>query len=1161
MLFVADYGSRQVKSVSTAGAVAVFAGSGSQSLVNGIGTAAMFLFPYHVAVDPTLTALYVADRAIRRIELATAEVTTLAGALSTGSNNGFAAAALFRQPYSVAPSPFNGIVYVVDGGAWKKGLACGVRKSIFLRAWQQPQQPVAAPPFCARPLLLSYPCPLLPPPPPSAAGDTLRVLQGASTYSSVLAGNGLKKLADGQGTGASFSAPASLALDAGGSLIVSDSGNSVLRSISPEGVVSTLAGSGGNQPLDGVGTLAAFGKPMGCKVAGTLLYVADAWGSAVRLVQLEATPPTVSTLAGRPGVSGLLNGAASTALFASPSDVAIDDAGRVLVCDQGNNLIRAITTTAGDDGSSEAVVVVSTLAGDAVPRFRDGPLLNASFKAPSSLVYRPGLLYVADTGNHRLRLVRTSSGSAALAVTTLAGDGTARTVDASSGTSASFDTPMGLAADSQYIYVTERSTLRRVTPATGAVITLLGARRMLGMTEGAGTSALLTYPSAVLAVSPGNFFIADTGNNVVLSLATGPCPAGHYCNSALHRAPCPAGRYGLLQGLTSSNCTGECPERFFCPLATVNPLPCQPGFFCPPASPAPTPCPPGSFTSSPLANTCQLCAPGYFAPGSGASACSGLCPLGTFRSRYGGVSEAGCAPCAAGTYGESVGASFCSQCEAGYASNASGATSWDTCRQCPAGSWSSAGAAACSACGPGLYSLTRGATSPTTCLPCQPGRYSDAQGANSSATCLPCAAGTSSSATGATSLSFTGRPQCAACEAGTFALQGSPACTSCPLGTYSMAVGGQALSVCAACPPPSTTVTQGAVLASQCITLPFVCGPGLQRVGTAAPLSIADCTALTCPPPLRFQGSSGGSGAPTASYCVGCAPGKSGNRSACAPCTEPLTFCPGLTSHPLLNFSAFYGEGLPASSQSAKGKQQRRALAATAATASKALDACPSLTTILTAALRAVVTKPQTLLSRSFLALAVGGAILSLFLVLAAFVARVRPSKLAWANSYLLSVDLFSLNHQLEHEEVPVKKATSLGGIFSLLALTVIISYSAYMVESWLENNTLVQVSLRTLEEETWSSVSALPFASNIALAYAGLTPAPPPSTLVLQIQVDGDAGACAAPLAWSQSGLQAGAWSLATAPATCGAAGSLASHILTCPQCIFTSSSQLVLT
>jgi hypothetical protein len=190
--------------------------------------------------------------------------------------------------------------------------------------------------------------------------------------------------------------------------------------------------------------------------------------------------------------------------------------------------------------------------------------------------------------------------------------------------------------------------------------------------------------------------------------------------------------------------------------------------------------------------------------------------------------------------------------------------------------------------------------------------------------------------------------------------------------------------------------------------------------------------------------------------------------------------------------------------------------------------------------------------------LAVGGAIVGLFLVLAAFVARLQPATLEWANSYLKSVDFFSLNHQLEPDEVPVKRATTLGGIFSLLSLTVITSYSAYMVESWLENNTLVQVSLRTMEEETWSSVGALPFASNIALAYAGLTPAPPPSTLMLQIQVDGDPGACAAPLAWSQSGLQAGAWSLATAPATCGAAGSLASHTLTCPGCIFTSSSQL---
>jgi DNA-binding beta-propeller fold protein YncE len=117
-IYVADYPAKQVKSVSPAGSVQVFAGSGSQSYTDGIGTAATFVNPYYVSLDPTLTALYVADNAIRRIELATAQVTTLAGTNAPGSRDGIAAAALFREPFSVAASPFSGIVYVVDGGAW-----------------------------------------------------------------------------------------------------------------------------------------------------------------------------------------------------------------------------------------------------------------------------------------------------------------------------------------------------------------------------------------------------------------------------------------------------------------------------------------------------------------------------------------------------------------------------------------------------------------------------------------------------------------------------------------------------------------------------------------------------------------------------------------------------------------------------------------------------------------------------------------------------------------------------------------------------------------------------------------------------------------------------------------------------------------------------------
>ncbi len=117
MLFVADETAFQIKSVSPAGIVKIVAGSGAQALVNGIGTAAMFSFPYHVSIDPTLTALYVADRAVRRIELATAEVTTLAGSSNTGAIDGFAEAARFSNPFALAPSPFAGLVYAVDNGA------------------------------------------------------------------------------------------------------------------------------------------------------------------------------------------------------------------------------------------------------------------------------------------------------------------------------------------------------------------------------------------------------------------------------------------------------------------------------------------------------------------------------------------------------------------------------------------------------------------------------------------------------------------------------------------------------------------------------------------------------------------------------------------------------------------------------------------------------------------------------------------------------------------------------------------------------------------------------------------------------------------------------------------------------------------------------------
>ena len=155
----------------------------------------------------------------------------------------------------------------------------------------------------------------------------------------MLAGSGNAAFGDGQGTAASFNNPRGVAVDGDGYVYVADQSNHRICKITPEGTVTTLAGSRSGTFADGQGTAAHFYNPSGVAVDGDgCVYVADLRNHRIRKIAPEGT---VTTLAGS-GSGTFADGQGIASHFYNPCKLAVDAEGNVLVSDHSNGRIRSI---------------------------------------------------------------------------------------------------------------------------------------------------------------------------------------------------------------------------------------------------------------------------------------------------------------------------------------------------------------------------------------------------------------------------------------------------------------------------------------------------------------------------------------------------------------------------------------------------------------------------------------------------------------------------------------------------------------------------------------------------------------------------------------------------------------------------------------------------
>jgi sugar lactone lactonase YvrE len=217
----------------------------------------------------------------------------------------------------------------------------------------------------------------------------------------------------------------------------------------------------------------------------------------------------VTTIGGLAGVPGASDGNATTSRFNAPNGLALDNQGNLYVADSGNHTIRLILPTG----------LIATFAGrTGVAGSDDGPSSLATFNTPSGLTFDiGGNLVVSDSGNHTLRKI-----SASGAVTTFVGSaGLAGTTDAT-GTAARFNTPIGLTHDvTGNIFVADSAshTLRKIN-VVGTVTTVAGGAGLPGAVNGTGASARFNTPYGVLSDATGNILVTDRANNCIRLVTT-----------------------------------------------------------------------------------------------------------------------------------------------------------------------------------------------------------------------------------------------------------------------------------------------------------------------------------------------------------------------------------------------------------------------------------------------------------------------------------------------------------------------------------------------------------------------------------------------------------------------------------------------------------------
>jgi RHS repeat-associated protein len=382
---------------------------------------------------------------------------------------------------------------------------------------------------------------------------------------SMTAHNGYTVAGAGAPAGGTLNHPQGIAFDSAGDLYIADTWDSRIEEIPVTGktqwgvtmtanVMYTVAGSpvgtSGHTGDGGAPTSALLNAPASVAFDSSGdLYIADGGNNRVQESLMTggnswgvsgATAGNIYTVAGNAnGTSGISGdgGASRYAYLWNPTSVSADSSGDVYIADAGNNRIQGMSAAGATlFGVTTAAHGIYTIAGSATGTAGSSgnnvTLATSLLNGPQDAFMSGGNLYIADTGNNRVREIDATTGHTEWGVTMtanhmyyVAGNGTAGySGDGSAATSAELNTPLQVALDgggALYVADANNNRMRKVNSSTYVITTYAGTGGTMNAVGDGGpaTQAALYNPLQEAFDPQGDVYIADTGNNRVQEIA------------------------------------------------------------------------------------------------------------------------------------------------------------------------------------------------------------------------------------------------------------------------------------------------------------------------------------------------------------------------------------------------------------------------------------------------------------------------------------------------------------------------------------------------------------------------------------------------------------------------------------------------------------------